>query len=490
MDLPPLLVVLLLGLATVLVAFAVVLTPRPGPQAGVNRGTRFFLVMLRLAIGWHFLFEGLDKWRNPAWSSEAYLREASGPCASVFHGLAGDRLKDRLTVGDNNTFPDRLGLEWDVYFQRFTSNYSLTKKQLDQAQTRFKQAQDRTLRFLTQDKRSVRVPSNVPPALEVDLTVPERIAMYEKKLARARELEETEVPVDRDAGWAKVREAKRQANIIRADLQKHLDEQTRTMMDMLAEVVRPTKFLEGEDDKEKVDDRLKERMKVEWDGYLEWFVDYYELSEEKKEEAKTKLAEASQATLKYLAAGKRTVHDLKEQSLQMRRQLDSILTPAQRDKQEKPPAAVAVLPLSYLPSWSRLDWADFLVKYGLLVIGALLILGLLTRTACVAGALFLLSFFLAMPPLPWLDANPRAEGHYVYLNKNIIEMLALLALAWTRSGRWAGLDGLLQLFRPRAWRESPRRLRPGPEIPPVVAAPRTFAKPEPRGAAVTAVSPD
>src|SRR5437660_1776794 len=46
-----------------------------------------FLVLLRIAIGWHFLFEGLEKVHtvnvgptetNRPWSSEHYLREAPG----------------------------------------------------------------------------------------------------------------------------------------------------------------------------------------------------------------------------------------------------------------------------------------------------------------------------------------------------------------------------------------------------------------------------
>jgi uncharacterized membrane protein YphA (DoxX/SURF4 family) len=97
--------------------------------------------------------------------------------------------------------------------------------------------------------------------------------------------------------------------------------------------------------------------------------------------------------------------------------------------------------------WGLLEWTDFLVKWGLVVIGGCLLLGLLTRTACVGGALFLLMFYLAMPPFPGLLENPRAEGHYLYINKNLIEMLALLTLATTRSGRWVGLDGLFQLFK-------------------------------------------
>jgi len=40
-------------------------------------------------------------------------------------------------------------------------------------------------------------------------------------------------------------------------------------------------------------------------------------------------------------------------------------------------------------------------------------------------------------------ANPpkifnRCEGSYLFVNKNVIEMVALLALMTTRSGKWAG----------------------------------------------------
>jgi uncharacterized membrane protein YphA (DoxX/SURF4 family) len=102
-----------------------------------------------------------------------------------------------------------------------------------------------------------------------------------------------------------------------------------------------------------------------------------------------------------------------------------------------------------MSDWDRLDWVDFATRWGLVVIGGLLLAGLLTRTACVAGALFLLSLYVAMPPFPWLPPNPRAEGHYLYINKNLIEMLALLALATTRSGRWLGLDALFPALRRR-----------------------------------------
>ena len=44
--------------------------------------------------------------------------------------------------------------------------------------------------------------------------------------------------------------------------------------------------------------------------------------------------------------------------------------------------------------------------------------------------------------MPWWPTPPQ-EGNYLFVNKNLIEMLALLVLATTRSGRWFGLDALI-----------------------------------------------
>jgi thiosulfate dehydrogenase [quinone] large subunit len=42
------------------------------------------LVILRVAIGWHFLYEGIVKVLNPYWSSAGFLLETKG----IFKGLA------------------------------------------------------------------------------------------------------------------------------------------------------------------------------------------------------------------------------------------------------------------------------------------------------------------------------------------------------------------------------------------------------------------
>jgi len=94
-----------------------------------------------------------------------------------------------------------------------------------------------------------------------------------------------------------------------------------------------------------------------------------------------------------------------------------------------------------VPAATRRDWQ---VMMALLAIGGLLIVGLFSRTAALGAAVMLAMFYLSMPPWPGLPENPRAEGHYLYVNKNLIEMIAALALATLPSGRWLGVDALIR----------------------------------------------
>jgi len=48
------------------------------------------LVILRVAIGWHFMYEGIVKVLNPNWSSLAYLMDSKGPLEGMFHAIAGN----------------------------------------------------------------------------------------------------------------------------------------------------------------------------------------------------------------------------------------------------------------------------------------------------------------------------------------------------------------------------------------------------------------
>ena len=49
-----------------------------------NEKIRGTLIFLRLAIGWHFLYEGLMKLYNPDWTAFGYLASAQGPLGGAF----------------------------------------------------------------------------------------------------------------------------------------------------------------------------------------------------------------------------------------------------------------------------------------------------------------------------------------------------------------------------------------------------------------------
>lgn len=48
------------------------------------------VTLLRILIGWHFLFEGIVKLYNPEWTSFGYLATAQGPFDWFFTSLIGD----------------------------------------------------------------------------------------------------------------------------------------------------------------------------------------------------------------------------------------------------------------------------------------------------------------------------------------------------------------------------------------------------------------
>ena len=52
-----------------------------------NKSTVWLFTILRIAIGWHFLFEGISKLFNPNWSSASYLMESKWLFSGFFHWL-------------------------------------------------------------------------------------------------------------------------------------------------------------------------------------------------------------------------------------------------------------------------------------------------------------------------------------------------------------------------------------------------------------------
>lgn len=149
----------------------------------------------------------------------------------------------------------------------------------------------------------------------------------------------------------------------------------------------------------------------------------FERAEWQKEQAEV---EASRRSL---------VGPVQEWTSELKRTLQTTATPNQ---------LAAVRPWDAAKQWTHLEWIDATTMYGLAGFGALLIVGLFTRTAALGAACLLALFYLSMPPLPGLPPPPNAEGNYLIVNKNLIELLACLMLATTQSGVWGGLDALIR----------------------------------------------
>ena len=365
----------------------------------------FFLILLRLAIGWHFYVEGVKKVKslqdeksqtNKPFTSADYLRGSTGPLADLFRKQAGDPDAAALALLDvrspdadqadgkknyRHLLPPALDKHYDDYFDRFVRHLDLgdtrvsvrrkihvplwgdvwvtdeqeaDKGQLDLAKARLDQAKDYAARWLLGLDKDATADVSLPlfkngPAL-VKRTPPERIEAYKNKLAEIRAVEREELPAFEKPVRKDLPALKKEAAEMRTGLLSDLDRILTT-------------------------------------------------------------------------------------------RLDEILTDKQQAKLKAEPVPAA--PVSAL-----LRWTDRGVSWGLLVIGGCLLLGLFTRLACVAGALFLLTTYLALPPFLGVPSPPRQEGFYYLVNKNLIEMLALLALAVTPSGRWLGLDSVLCHLNP------------------------------------------
>jgi|SRR5918993_745211 thiosulfate dehydrogenase [quinone] large subunit len=93
--------------------------------------------------------------------------------------------------------------------------------------------------------------------------------------------------------------------------------------------------------------------------------------------------------------------------------------------------------------------ADIITMWGLTVVGLLLIVGLLTRLASFAGICFIVLFYLCNPPFVGYFYSIPTEGSYLIVNKNLVELCALVVIFATGSGRFAGLDRIVHGLLPR-----------------------------------------
>ncbi len=86
---------------------------------------------------------------------------------------------------------------------------------------------------------------------------------------------------------------------------------------------------------------------------------------------------------------------------------------------------------------------------GLIAIGLGLIVGCFAGIASLAGIALILLYYLCNPPFIGLYYSLPSEGNYLFVNKNLVEMGALLVLYFFPTSTVWGIDSLFKKWRNR-----------------------------------------
>ncbi|NDV58075.1 DoxX family membrane protein [Bacteroides sp. 519] len=98
-----------------------------------------------------------------------------------------------------------------------------------------------------------------------------------------------------------------------------------------------------------------------------------------------------------------------------------------------------------------LDVVNYINVIGLTLVGLGLIAGCFFKLAAIGGICFLAMFYLSHPPFIGAAYMMPTEGTYLWVDKNLIEIGALMVLIYFPTSKNWGLDRyVLQLFNRKA----------------------------------------
>ncbi|WP_166820589.1 DoxX family protein [Thalassoroseus pseudoceratinae] len=372
----------------------------------------FFLVTLRLCIGWQFLYEGLWKYRTQEtatpWTASGYLSNAIGPFRDVFRDMADD--PDGLNWLNYNKMAKR----WESWKEDFASHYKLNddqRKELDQ---------------LLHGSDDFSVELNDWP-VELKGNDP-KYFIYRPNLDGGGRLAiikgQEPVPARFD------------------NLRKYITEKAapeyHEAVDKLQRMYENDAYLEQLETLLKEDPEWTGVVKDAEGNILEERVGKVELYRTKLAAYEEELAAADQDfEHEHLKKKWSEVQDLKKELIPPVKALDTDLKVAAIGLLSEEQRAMPKMP----PQRSQIHTIDMLTIWALIVLGILLISGFFTRIAALLGAGMVLSFYLVAPPWPGVPA-PLGPEHSFVVNKNLIEVVALLALTFLPTGTWFGVDGI------------------------------------------------
>lgn len=365
------------------------------------------LVVLRLGIGWQLLYEGLWKvqtQRTPTpWTSEGYLKNAQGPLRDVFRSLTGD--PDDLQWLDEN----KVAARWDDWKSRFAKHYRVNKSQ----QSRLNQMVDGASAF-------VAPLDAVPPEIDFKKARLDGIITFDSKAKQLRiDGKKHLLPAERQVLEEQI--AGKQGPEYDAFRKALRDAFARSSRLSAKERMR-AHLMGNPDNAGLIDGRISEL------NLYRQMIDRYQQNLTKADIA-FEFDHLDRVWSDTRSKGSEVAGPVKAMDAELRSDAAEMLS-------------VPQLQLGPLPTpWTVLKVVDMMTIAGLTILGALLIVGLCTRFAALSAALMVFGFFMAMPPFPGVPEAPGPEHSFI-VNKNLIEVLALLALAFLPTGHWFGLDGL------------------------------------------------
>jgi uncharacterized membrane protein YphA (DoxX/SURF4 family) len=390
-----------------------------------------FLVLLRIAIGWQFLYEGLWKLNTfssaKPWTSAGYLRAARGPLRTVYRGMTGD--PDDLRWLDY----DQVSAGLDSYRTRFLAhNPDLTDDQKAQLDAML----DGPAQF------SVRL-DHLPAGLKIEGNL-KKVISYDPEAKRLvvdgklHLLPKERLDLEKQARALKSASKADADRFVKAldalyKLGSHLSYKER--LAVLLKIDPERVGLVYRDDKTK---EVVEQRKGKITEYKELLSRYNEQLPQARETFEYKHLETQWDEIQKLRSD--LVAPVRALEADFRLDARKLLTVEQLARGPVP------------EPWTAQQRIDHLTIWTLIGIGCLLMAGLFSRLSALGAAALLLSFYLAVPPWPGVEELIETAGpeHSFIINKNLIEVIALLAIASMPTGRWLGLDQLFSLaFRRR-----------------------------------------
>ena len=187
------------------------------------------------------------------------------------------------------------------------------------------------------------------------------------------------------------------------------------------------------------DQKLEDYFQANREEILAHFesLDRFENDKERRQGAPFQKQRRWERMMDLRQEGNKWIKDIEAQEKAFKNSLSDLLSAEQK---ERGPVAAAWNPLT----WGQMDFINFSVTYGLTAIGICLMLGFCTPLAALGGAAFMCFVVMTQPAFPSIfPHDPPVVGHALLVNKDFVEMVALLVTAAVSTGRWGGLDFFL-----------------------------------------------